>query len=118
VALECGDHVAWERFYRDNFDFVRNIAAKFTTSAEDAQELAQKFCCEIPERIRNYAGWCSLRGWLCSVVPSVVRDHVNKVIAGLGECKMTVPSPGGRNLRVAPRTPFYFCFTKTNSPLS
>jgi len=78
VALERGDQAAWERFYQDNFDFVRNVAGKFAASAEDAEELAQQFCSTIQERIRGYAGWCSLRGWLCTVLPNVVRDHYRR----------------------------------------
>jgi hypothetical protein len=77
VALERGDHAAWERFYRDDFEFVRNVAGKFAASAEDAEELAQQFCSTIQERIRGYAGWCSLRGWLCAVLRS--EEHTSEL---------------------------------------
>ena len=75
TAVAAGDQAAWSVFYSECHAFVQQVARRHCRNEGDAEEIAQDVVGEeAARRLKGYAGRCSLKGWLATITPNIVRD--------------------------------------------
>lgn len=73
-----GDVEAFEMIYRENADFVYNVAWRVVRSREDAQEVAQEVFLTAYHQLKNFRFESSVRTWLYRVTVNLSINRAKK----------------------------------------
>ena len=67
------DPPSFEEIYREHFDFVYRIAARFGGSWVDPEDIAQEVFLVVDRRLHTFDGTAQISTWLYGIVVNVVR---------------------------------------------
>jgi RNA polymerase sigma-70 factor (ECF subfamily) len=79
-----GDRLAFGQLLEMHYDFIHDVAWKWTRSSADADDIAQDVCIRLASAISGFRGDGRFRTWLYALVLNAVRDGVRKKVLEKG----------------------------------
>ena len=73
-----GDREAFRQLLEAHYDLIFRIAARFTGSAHDAEDIAQDVCLTLADRLRSFRGEARFTTWLYRVALNACRDFARR----------------------------------------
>ncbi len=73
-----GDRQAFSALLELHYDFVHNVAWRWSGNVADAEDIAQDVCVKLGQAIRSFRGTSRFRTWLYTLTLNAARDHQRK----------------------------------------
>lgn len=79
-----GDRAAFERLLSEHYSMMYRVAYRFTGQKQDAEDIAQNVCMQLPDKLASFKGQSSFSTWLYKIVLNACRD-MHKVRGARGQ---------------------------------
>lgn len=73
-----GNGEAFRDLLRRHYDSIYRIAFRVLGSREDAEDLAQDVCANLPKKLKSYAGRAKFTTWLHQITINAARDLIRR----------------------------------------